>query len=238
MIDDGVAAAAIGAGVAGASHHVGRRLVRPQAVQQCPEVLTLRWVDHVIGVEPERVIAGGVGERLVPCGGEVIDPGELEHAGPEFPGDFHRPVDAPRIDDDDLIEDPPHRLEALRQVLLLVSDDHGQADADFPFPLAEKVPEGRRSAETRLPVRAGSSPAGADLRFPLAHSRTAHPVINLPGKRALGFHEKAWSTRPGLQRDRRPRGVSWPHLAANRRAFSSSRADASMPLPTKVRLPK
>ena len=62
MIDDGLAAAAVGAGVAGAAHDISRRLVRPQSVEELLELLPLGRIDHIVGVEPEGVIAGGVGE--------------------------------------------------------------------------------------------------------------------------------------------------------------------------------
>ena len=41
VIDDGLAAAAVGAGVAGASHDVSRRLGRPQAVEERLELRPL-----------------------------------------------------------------------------------------------------------------------------------------------------------------------------------------------------
>ena len=66
-------------------------------------------------------------QRGVARGGEVVDPGELEDLGPARPGDLAGAVDAAGIDDDDLVEDPAHRFQAMRQVLLLVPDDHGQA---------------------------------------------------------------------------------------------------------------
>ncbi len=128
MVDDGLAAAAVGAGIAGASHDVSRRLVRPQSREELPELLPLGRVDHVVGIEPEGVNAGGVGERLIPRRGEVVDPGELEHVGSELLGDLDRPIARPGIDDDALIEDPADRFQALRQVLLLVFQDQGQGD--------------------------------------------------------------------------------------------------------------
>ena len=66
-------------------------------------------------------------ERRVPRRGEVVDPGKVEHPGPELAGDLDGPIDAAGIDDDDLVEDPPHRLQAMRQVVLLVSHDHGES---------------------------------------------------------------------------------------------------------------
>ena len=61
VVDHGVAAAAVGAGVAGASHHVAGRLIGPQAVEQRPQCVPLGRVDDVVGIEPEGVIARRVG---------------------------------------------------------------------------------------------------------------------------------------------------------------------------------
>jgi hypothetical protein len=52
----------------------------------------------------------------------------FEHPRAEFERDLPGPVGAAGIDDDDLVEDPAHRFEAMRQVVLLISHDHGQAD--------------------------------------------------------------------------------------------------------------
>ena len=140
MIDDGLPAAAVGAGIAGASDDVARRLVRVETLQQGDELPPLLRLDHIIGIEPEGIIAGRVRERRVAGGGEVVDPGEIEDLRPELPGDLARAIDAAGIDDDDLIEDPAHRLQAVRQVLLLVADDHRQADPGLPRPLSALEP--------------------------------------------------------------------------------------------------
>ena len=109
VIDDGLAAAAVLSRVAGASHHEGGCVPRPQPVEQRLQFRPLGRLDHVVGIEPEREIAGGPRQRGIARRGEVVDPDEVEHPGAELAGDLDRPVDAARIDDDDLIEDPPHR---------------------------------------------------------------------------------------------------------------------------------
>ncbi len=76
-------------------------------------------LDHVVGIEPEGVLARGLLQRGVAGRGEVIDPGEFADLRPERLGDAPGAVGRPGVHDDDLIEDPPHRLEAMRQVLLL-----------------------------------------------------------------------------------------------------------------------
>ena len=192
MIDDGLAPAAVGAGVAGTSHDVSRRLVPPQSVEHHLELRPLVRIDHIVGVEPEDIIAGGVGKRLVPRRREVVDPGEREHAGLEGAGDLDRLIVRSGIDDHDFIEDPAYRFQALRQVILLVSYDHRQADAELPFaPAGGRWPERPDEGFRGIP----SLTRGAwRLHRP-------HPVVDLLGKSPLGIREKAREIRPGLQRD-------------------------------------
>jgi hypothetical protein len=91
------------------------------ACQQRVELFALRRLDHVIRIEPEGIIARGVCQRLVPRRGEVIDPGKLKDTRSEFAGDLDRAIGAARIDNNDLIEHPPHRFQAMRQVFFLNS---------------------------------------------------------------------------------------------------------------------
>ena len=55
-----------------------------QPVQQLPQLLPLRRVNDIIGIEPERIVAGGPRQRRVAGRGEVIDPDEIEHPSPEL----------------------------------------------------------------------------------------------------------------------------------------------------------
>ena len=127
-----------GLGSHGAAHHVrnicpGRAafpgsLRELQTVQQRSELLPLGRVDHVVGIQPEGIIAGGVFQGRVAGGGEIIDPDEVEHPRPEFARDLLGPVGAAGIDHDDLVEKSRAPTQAMRQIFLLVSDDHGQTD--------------------------------------------------------------------------------------------------------------
>ena len=91
----------------------------------------------------------------------------------------------------------------LRQVLLLVPDDHGQADPGTARPDRSPAAGPRRSDSFSESLRSGIfDPLPSQLRRPTGSSST-----------------------------RRPAGTSGPHLAANRRAFSSSSRSASIPLP-------
>ncbi len=74
MIDHGIAAAAVGTRIAGATHDVSGRLLGSQPVEKREELLPLRRIDLVVGIESERVIAGGVRQRFISRRGEVIDP--------------------------------------------------------------------------------------------------------------------------------------------------------------------
>ena len=58
VVDDRLPARAIGAGIARAAHHVGGLVAGPQASQQRFELRALGRIDHVVGVEPEGIIAG------------------------------------------------------------------------------------------------------------------------------------------------------------------------------------
>jgi hypothetical protein len=131
VIDDGLPAAAVGARVAGALDDVGR-LARTEALQERDQLLPLGWLDDVVGVEPEGVIAGGPRQGRIAGRGEVVHPDEVEHPRPERAGDLGRPIDAAGVHDDDLIEDVAHRFEAPWKVLLLVFHDHRQGDSCPP----------------------------------------------------------------------------------------------------------
>ncbi len=63
---------------------------------------------HIIGVEPEGIIALCPRECRVAGRGEVIDPHEIEHAGSELAGDLSRAVGAARVDDYDLVKQAGH----------------------------------------------------------------------------------------------------------------------------------
>jgi hypothetical protein len=97
-----------------------------QTPKQSLELLPFRPIDHVIGIQPERVIAGRVLQRRAPCRREVIDPRELKDTRPELDGNLLRPIRAPRIDHADLIKQPRHRRQGAWQVFLLDLHDHGQ----------------------------------------------------------------------------------------------------------------
>jgi hypothetical protein len=81
-----------------------------QATQQRLELFAFRWLDHIIGIEPEDIISGGVCQGRITSGGKVVNPDKIKDPRPERAGDFDGSILAPGIDDDDLIEQAPHRF--------------------------------------------------------------------------------------------------------------------------------
>jgi hypothetical protein len=128
MIDHGVTAGPIRARIARAPHDVSGRVAGPQPLEQFHQLLPLSRLDHIVGIEPEGEIACGACQRLIARRGEAIDPDEIKDFRSERPGNFHGPVGAAGVDDDDLVEYAPYRLQAMRQVIFLVFNNHGQAD--------------------------------------------------------------------------------------------------------------
>ena len=66
------------------------RCNRPATLQLLP----LRRVDHVIGINSERIISRGPRQRRVPGRGEIIDPDEIKHPRAKLPGNLPRPIQA------------------------------------------------------------------------------------------------------------------------------------------------
>ena len=106
MIDDRVTARPIRARVARAAHHIRGPVAGPQPVKNRPELFDLDRIDHIIGIEPEGVITGRMGQRFIPCRGEIVDPDEIKHLRTELAGDLLRAVNAACVDDDNFIKQP------------------------------------------------------------------------------------------------------------------------------------
>ena len=53
---------------------------------------------------------------------------KLEDACAELARDLDRPILAAGVDDDNLVENPPNRLQTMPEVFFLVSRDDGEAD--------------------------------------------------------------------------------------------------------------
>ena len=74
VIDNRVTAGSIRAGVARAAHHVPGEVAGPHLSGECHELFTFDRFDHIVRIEPKRIITGRMRERFIPCRGEIIDP--------------------------------------------------------------------------------------------------------------------------------------------------------------------
>jgi hypothetical protein len=106
-----------------------KRITTRQPSQQLLEFPSLTRFNHIVSIEPERIITRGAGERGIARRREVIHPDEVENLRTERPRNFHRAVGAPSVDDNNLIKQSIHRFERVRKITFLVTHDHRQADA-------------------------------------------------------------------------------------------------------------
>ena len=106
-----------------------------QSVQQLPQLLPFRRVNDIIGIEPERIVAGGPRQRRVAGCGEVVDPDEIKHPRPELTGDLPRAVLRSRINDHDLIEQARHGRKAFGNVILFKGIRKMPLMFHFPNPI-------------------------------------------------------------------------------------------------------
>ena len=190
-------------------------------MEQSIQFLPLRRVDHIIGIEPERVIARGAGSApLAPWRNRR--PTRSQRPAPERSRDLGRSIRAAGIDDDNLVEEPTDRLEAMREVIFFVSGDHGEGDLvrrRSPLPLLR--PSGRRWPE--------GPDEGAGKR---RGQRRIRPLTLDPSPRRGEGARKA--AAPPCDRDTQESPTSPRTAAHSHRAPSRHRS----PLPANVRLPK
>ena len=151
-------------------------------------------------------------------GGEVVDPDEIKHPRAERAGDVNRAILTASVQDNDLIEQTAHRLEGPRKVFfssrtIMVKDTRVRSASAI-----------RRNEPALLVHRASDD--RLDRAFPFFGGSFDRVV------RHFGPAGKA------ARATRTPRGVESPHLAVNFAVFSSRSLLASIPFPTKVRLPK
>ena len=138
---------------ANALHDVGRVLVL-QPGEERRQFRAVGAVDPVVRVHPKDPSEGGVAEGLVAGRGEIVDPGELEHVGPEAAGDLPGTVGRTGVDDDDLADDVADRFQTGPDVRLLVPDDHAERDP---------VPRSRDDGGTAGPAKPQRRPRAEDL---------------------------------------------------------------------------
>src|SRR6185312_4722877 len=100
----------------------------PHVARQLAQAAGVVGHEHLVGVQVDEPVAGGGLERDVARLGEVAGPLVVEHRGAEGLRDLHRGVGRAGVHDDHLVHHAVDRLEAAREHLLLVLDDHRQAD--------------------------------------------------------------------------------------------------------------
>ncbi|AMV24173.1 hypothetical protein VT84_07235 [Gemmata sp. SH-PL17] len=150
--------------------------VRPAG--QVPERAPVGRVDHVVRVHPEHPRPARVAHGLVAGRGEVVDPREVEHPGPQPGGDFGGAVDRARVHHDEFVDPRAQALQARPDRARVVAHDqapgqvHGArvAGQDQPAPGVRADPE-LVPGRARPPVAPG--PSGGAWGPHLARNRSA-----------------------------------------------------------------
>ena len=94
------------------AHHISGPVAGPQLLEKRPQLFDLDRINHIVGIQPKRVITRRVRKCFVPCRREIIDPLEIEHLRSKLAGDLLGSIGASRIDDNDLVKDPFDRGQA------------------------------------------------------------------------------------------------------------------------------
>ncbi len=108
-----------------AFHHVGNVPVR-QSAEQVPQLAIVVRIEAVVGVHPEDPRTPGMAETFIAGGREAIDPGEIDHAGPEAGRHGPRVIRGAGVHHDDFLHQVPNRIQALRETGLFILHDHAQ----------------------------------------------------------------------------------------------------------------
>ena len=179
-------------------HQVGRA-VALQAVEHGPQPPAVLRVEPLVGVEPEDPVAGRVADALVPRGGEVVHPREIDDDGAAVERHLAGPVGRAGVDDDHLVHQVGDRGQAVAEHGLGVPGDHAERDAGavgFFAPsllaaeLAEPLParrELRVLRDRRAPLGLGlGGPPGllVDHRELVPRLVAAQPLVDV--REALG----------------------------------------------------
>ena len=106
-----------------------------------PQPVRRRRSHVLIGVDVEDPLAVRQTERAIAGRREVVPPREFVEARAVRGGDFSRAVGGARVDDHDLVHEPPERAETAVEELLFVLDDQagrqrGKAPERRAFPRA------------------------------------------------------------------------------------------------------
>ena len=157
----------------------------PRAAEQAAQPAGVGGLHVLVGVEVHQPVAArrldggvaGVGERPVP--------GEVHDAGAERLGDLDGAVGRSGVDHDHLVDDSAQRLEAAREHLLLVLDDHAQRERevlDRARPCCDPAAAGGEAARPGG-VHTGQPRLGAGAQAGLLEVRGGIGVLGIEPQR-------------------------------------------------------
>ncbi len=108
---------------------VSRQVVRlaPRLAGECAQPLTVALDEDLVGIEEHEPVAGRRVEGDVARVAERAGPLEVDERGAELECDLARAVLGAGVDDDELVDGVADGRQAARQHLLLVLDDHAEA---------------------------------------------------------------------------------------------------------------
>ena len=159
MVHDGDVGIRIGVAIALASgtmnlHHIAQHFRVGFPFDQGAETSAALGRDRIVRVHPEQPLPPGVPQRLVPGSRKVVAPGEVEQPPAIRLDDPGRVVHRARIDDDHLIDPGPDALEAGRERLRRVTDNHAQREPDLFATQKQSPVRGQVECEGTHSVRA------------------------------------------------------------------------------------
>ena len=151
----------------------------PRAAEDLAQALGVVGDEDLVGVEEHDPVAGRGVEGGVAGVGERAGPLALDDLRAERPRDLDRAVGRAGVDDDDLVDGVADGGEAARQHLLLVADDHAEAQRQAldrlgggGAALGAAGEAGQDGGDGRRQRRAAAGAAGGDERVEvLAHVR-------------------------------------------------------------------
>ena len=109
-------------------HHVPQHPRIGMAVDQAAQPPPALGRDRVVGVHPEHPFPARMPERLVPRGGEIVAPGEMEEPSAVRLDDPRRLIDRAGIHDHHLVDPGADTLQAGRQRPGRVAHDHAERE--------------------------------------------------------------------------------------------------------------
>ena len=156
--------------------------------------------NRLVGVERQDPVAGRLRDAEVAGGAEVVLPRKVKEPGPERARDLDGPVRAAGVDDDEIIPEAAHRLEATAEVRLLVLRDETNSECHRPASSAGRGETPARPARSQR-ARARLSETQRDARV------SAERGVLM--QKNLSMRTNSWATPAGTwtKNDRSARGV-------------------------------